>query len=213
MAVELKENSGESPWETERKQRSVLNAEKRQAIIKVASISFASRGYHDTSMQDIARKLGVFKPTLYTFYKSKLALFDACVDQAVEIWLGAARQARDHQGSAEDRLRIYLSRNFEFCATEFGKSLQNLELNEISTSAEVQMRSMRSEVDRIFREIIEDGIGSGEISADFEPRLVSFALFGSFNFVSRWYKADGEFTADEVLDQYFRMFFSGLKSQ
>jgi AcrR family transcriptional regulator len=161
-------------------------------------------------MDDIAGELGVFKPTLYKFFKSKKKLFEACVDQAVEIWLEAAERALAHDGTAAERLGIYLKRNFEFCATDFGKAIMRLDLKEISPTAEQHMRDMRTRIDLIFREIIGDGVNAGEIAAGFEPKLVSFALFGSFNFVAQWYKPDGEFSADEILDQYFRMFFSGL---
>jgi AcrR family transcriptional regulator len=210
MILELTDESGDSPWEIQRKQRAALDEKKGMAIIKTASIAFAARGYHDTSMDEIAAKLGIFKPTLYKFYKSKLALFEACVRQAVETWLDAARRAHEHKGTAAERLEIYLRRNFEFCSTEFGRALQNLELKDISADSDNDMREMRSKVDRIFRSIIRDGIANQEIDEEFDPKLVSFALFGSFNFVSRWFKADGEMIADEILDQYFKIFFRGL---
>ncbi len=161
-------------------------------------------------MDDIAAKLGIFKPTLYKYFKSKKKLFEDCVDQAVTIWLEAAQRAHEFQGSSAERLLIYLRRNFEFCVTDFGKAVQKLDVKEISSGAERQLREMRTRIDLIFREIIQDGIDGDEIDPDFNPKLVSFALFGSFNFVAQWYKPDGELSADEILDQYFRMFFQGL---
>ena len=50
-------------------------AERRDEILSVALTAFARSGYHATSMNDIADRMGVTKPVLYQFFDSKRALY------------------------------------------------------------------------------------------------------------------------------------------
>lgn len=50
-------------------------SDRRDEILAVALTSFAKAGYHATSMNDIADRLGVTKPVLYQYFDSKRALY------------------------------------------------------------------------------------------------------------------------------------------
>ena len=54
--------------------------ERRERILEVALQAFAKSGYHDTSMNDVAEKLGVTKPVLYQHFDSKRALYLELLD-------------------------------------------------------------------------------------------------------------------------------------
>lgn len=51
---------------------------KREAVLRVAASAFNRRGFANTSMDDVASVLGVSKPTLYQYFKSKQELLYAC---------------------------------------------------------------------------------------------------------------------------------------
>lgn len=200
-----------SPWATERSERRRKNAEKKHAILRAAAIAFSTKGFHQTSMDDIARGLAISKPTVYYHFKSKKHLFEACASEAVKRLERAAKAARDYNGTAADRLAIYLSRSLEYSLDEFGRALNTLEIREISVKSDEMFRRVRSRIDKLFRKIISEGILQGEIDECFDPKLVSFAIFGAFNFIAVWYKPSGQLSRDEVLGQYYRIFFDGLR--
>lgn len=50
-------------------------AERRRQLLEVATRVFAERGYHETSMNDIAEAAGVTKPVLYQHFDSKRLLY------------------------------------------------------------------------------------------------------------------------------------------
>src|SRR3954470_9762258 len=49
--------------------------ERRVRILEAAEHAFAARGYHSTSMDDIAAAAGISKPVLYDHFSSKLHLY------------------------------------------------------------------------------------------------------------------------------------------
>lgn len=67
-------------------------AERRQALLYVATELFAARGYRVTTA-DIAREAGVSEPILYRHFASKLELFLACMEQSQRRLAEAIEQA------------------------------------------------------------------------------------------------------------------------
>jgi len=64
--------------------REARKADRRRAILEVAERSFRERGFADTSMSTIAAELGGSKTTLWTYFPSKDALFEAVIDSKIE---------------------------------------------------------------------------------------------------------------------------------
>lgn len=68
--------------------------ERRESVIRASVIEFADRGYHGTSTQAIADRVGVSQPYLFRLFPSKRALFEAavarCMDELRDAFLGAA---------------------------------------------------------------------------------------------------------------------------
>ncbi len=57
-----------------------LAARRQEEILDVATRIFATDGYQNTDLQEVADVLGVAKGTLYRYFPSKKELFLACVD-------------------------------------------------------------------------------------------------------------------------------------
>lgn len=58
----------------------MLAARRQEEILEVATKIFASDGYQNADLQEVADELGVAKGTLYRYFPSKQELFLACVD-------------------------------------------------------------------------------------------------------------------------------------
>ena len=63
-----------SPWSTAR-DRAAEREEKMEALLHTAARAFSENGYHRTSLDDIAERLGITKPTLYYYVDSKEDLY------------------------------------------------------------------------------------------------------------------------------------------
>src|SRR6266542_4492616 len=55
----------------------------------------------------------------------------------------------------------------------------------------------RDEAEKRFRKLVKEGIKDGSI-ASCDPKLAVFALLGAINWVPKWYRDDGEWTAAQV---------------
>jgi AcrR family transcriptional regulator len=200
-----------SPWATERAAKLEIEAQKRESVIQAAAISFARNGYHGTTMDQIAEMLDVSKPTLYKYYKTKKELLHACDEKATERFLELARESRELDGTALDKIKHYQYRSVEFYTDEFGRALALVEETGLDPEGRQHWREARDEITEMFREIVREGIKKKEINPRVNPKLTMLALFGAFNFIPKWFRPEGGFTAQEICDHFFEVFINGLK--
>src|ERR1700712_3788272 len=84
--------------------REEISAYKRDRILEEAVKLFYERGFSGTTLDDIAGKLGVTKPFIYTHFRSKVELLEAICRTTIEMSLDAICNAAQQQGSASGRL-------------------------------------------------------------------------------------------------------------
>lgn len=58
--------------------------ERRESVVRAAMTEFARGGYHGTSTEAIARRVGVSQPYLFRLFPSKQAMFAAAAERCVE---------------------------------------------------------------------------------------------------------------------------------
>src|SRR5579871_2318708 len=92
-----------SPWRASR-ERWRDRAVKREAVIRAAAQAFNRRGYHNTSLDDIAAALEVTKPTVYYYVSNKEHLLFQCFLAGVEPIRAAFREVKDQQAPGRERL-------------------------------------------------------------------------------------------------------------
>ena len=60
----------------------VPRAQREEQILSAAEQVFAERGFHATSMDEVAERVGVTKPLIYEYFGSKEGLLSACITRA-----------------------------------------------------------------------------------------------------------------------------------
>ena len=91
--------------ETMTPRRRVGRAEREQQILDAALAVFGERGYQTASMDQVAERVGVTKPVLYTHFGSKDGLLLACIARARAELLDVTSKAAASAGDPEEMLR------------------------------------------------------------------------------------------------------------
>ncbi|MDP6862496.1 MAG: TetR/AcrR family transcriptional regulator [Acidimicrobiales bacterium] len=88
-------------------------SERREQLLDVAMTVFAANGYHDTSMNGVAKAAGVTKPVLYQHFTSKrdlyLELIEDVADRLANEVVRAAKAANSNYQKTVDALCAYFS--------------------------------------------------------------------------------------------------------
>ena len=182
---------------------------KRQAVLHTAAQLFNERGFHATSLDDIAERLHVTKPTLYYYVKSKDEILLECVRAALGMMqeeIGAVRRAG---GRALDQL-VACMRSYALIVTqEFGRCVVRTGEDPLPEPLKRELRSLKAGIDREFRRLIDEAIQEGSIVAC-DPKMAAFMVAGALSWVARWYRPDGELSPEEIADQGIALLLNGL---
>ncbi|PJE29698.1 transcriptional regulator, TetR family [Pseudooceanicola antarcticus] len=93
-------------WNGEIASREELRERKRRAALRVASRLFNEKGYHATSLDEIADRIGVTKTALYYYFRNKEELLYECIELSLKA--GERARERAHEGeSALDRFKTF----------------------------------------------------------------------------------------------------------
>ncbi len=75
--------------------------ERRESVVRAAYAEFAHTGYHGTSTETIARRVGVSQPYLFRLFPGKQALFRAVAERCFDVMRSTFEEASDGLGGEE----------------------------------------------------------------------------------------------------------------
>lgn len=182
---------------------------KREAVIRTAARAFDARGYHNTSLDDIAAALGVTKPTVYYYVSNKEQLLFECFRAGLEPIRLALRRAEQAQGTGRDRLREVIRDYAVAIASDYGWCMVRAEHQDLGSELGAQVRVLKAEIDRGIRRLLQDGIADGSI-APLDPKLAAFAIAGALNWIAHWYRAGRSLTPEQVAETFVGLLEHGL---
>lgn len=199
--------SGKSPW-TSVRDRASEREEKREAVLHAAAQAFSRNGYYRTSLDQIAERLGITKPTLYYYAKNKEDLIAAVMERALEQML--VELPIDPHSSAYEQLRIFLRNYAEIVATDFGLCLVQLNNSDLSESVSVRIRGGKAAIDKRIREFLVKGIDDGSI-APCDVKLTAFMIAGAINGIGSWYRKGTGLDTASIAEIYVNQLGAGVR--
>ncbi|WP_181409951.1 TetR/AcrR family transcriptional regulator [Martelella alba] len=91
--------------------KSKKTAERTQRILDAAQEQFLETGLRGTTMETLARRARVAKPTLYAYFPDKEAVFNAVIARLMEDWTQIVGTALSSDGKPEERIaRAFLAK-------------------------------------------------------------------------------------------------------
>ncbi|MBZ6078488.1 TetR/AcrR family transcriptional regulator [Microvirga puerhi] len=197
-----------SPWSTP-EERAREREQKREAVLGTAVRFFNTKGFHATSLDDVALALNVTKPTIYHYFASKDEVLFECVRRGLESIRESATTAAAHGGTGRERLRTMLLDYAIVMTKDFGICVSRTQDTQLSPDSRTRFRALKREIDIIIRHVIEEGIADGSIKAG-DPRLATFTVTGALNWIAHWYDPEGRMSAQDVAEGTVAMLLTGL---
>jgi AcrR family transcriptional regulator len=196
----------DSPWSPRQKARQL----KREAVILAAARAFRERGYHHTSLEDVAASLNVTKPTLYYYVASKEEILFECFRTGLDQIRAVFGELDAAPDSAREKLLVLIRHYGAAIAGEFGWCMVRAEDQDLSPAMSNRIRKLKSEIDQRIRSLIREGIKDGSVQAC-DPKMTAFAIAGSLNWISHWYHRDASLNPAEVGQAFAQVFENTLK--
>lgn len=185
-----------SPFRTPAEKKAE-RAAKRDAVLRAAVRMFNDRGFHATSLDDVAASLGISKRTIYHYLSNKDQVLLECLTIGLTQLLEAAEEARAELGVGRDRLVKFLQRYAEINMEDFGRCVIRTGAEALAPESLPQYRKLKLAIDAAMRSMIRDAIDDGSI-ASVDVKIAAFTLAGALNWPARWHDPEGALSPEAI---------------
>jgi AcrR family transcriptional regulator len=188
--------------------------EKRKVLLQAASDVLLELGPHKTTLDDIARRAGMAKTSLYYYFKDKNEIIREIIRNDHDQLLEIMKNAIDAAETAEEKMFALSEARYRFIANRALRANKEI-VNEFRSLAGVfqtekdnYLQSHRDLIERILRH----GIEKGEIRPLEDLELVSLIMVASmFGCDQTFAFYDQRERILEGIKSMVRIFFAGLK--
>lgn len=170
---------------------------KRDVVLAAAVALFNAKGFRATSLDDVAARLGVTKPTIYHYVASKDDILFDCVARGLDMILRAAKSVPQDTGTGRDRLQAVLISYALAMTQDFCRCVTRTADTELGEESRRKFRALKRDIDMAIRHIVKSGMDDGSIRRG-DVRLMTFTLTGALNWIGRWYEPSRGMTPEDV---------------
>ena len=184
---------------------------KRFAILRAATELFNERGFYETSLNELAKRLNVTKPSLYYYVKNKDDILLQILNQALLEFTPAMTLAEDSELNGLAKLEIFVTQYTMAMTGVFGKCMVLSGLGPLEPSSRDELTPTFRLLDTFVRKLLEQGMQDGSIKPC-DAKITAFSIFGAMHWLARWYRPDGALNVQQIAERVFAIFESGLKA-
>ena len=185
---------------------------KLRAILNVAARSFLEKGYHKTSLDDIAKLQNVTKPTLYYYIKNKEDILIQCEKIAmaqINLFIDTIEKSND---IGFKKLQNFIAGYIDLvmddiirCHIQHRGQMKDLIAKEKSLD-------YHRDIEHRVRKIIAEAIADHSVR-NCNPTIIAILLFDSLNGISAWYRKEGTVNKEDLKKEALSLLTKGLVSQ
>jgi TetR/AcrR family transcriptional regulator, cholesterol catabolism regulator len=173
----------------------------RAEILTAAAELFRARGYRATTLEELARRLGISKKTLYGHFRSKEDLLAAIFHRTMSLVEDGLAAIRASRAAPAEQLREVIRHHVRIVVAE-----QAFLTVFFAEEASLPMRLRRAIVRRKARydHAVQAIVARcGPLAV--HPRLLVFALLGMSNWTHKWYDPRGSWDAEFIADAFIAL--------
>ncbi|MBM4276807.1 MAG: TetR/AcrR family transcriptional regulator [Deltaproteobacteria bacterium] len=186
----------------------------RQRIIKISEVAaelFGTKGYLETSIDDIAAAARVTKGGVYYYFKSKAEILYFICSTYVDTDMESLEQSLKRFDASIEKIKFIVFRHIEHYSM-YEYSAKTL-LNEsycLPTRYFKRVKSREREYLQIVKSVLSEYLGPGVKKSVITA--LAFSLFGLLNWIYSWYDPKKSLKPKELSNIIFQLFVNGIKA-
>jgi AcrR family transcriptional regulator len=170
-------------------------------ILAAAARIFREKGYHATSVRDIAESVGLLKGSLYHYIRSKEELLARLFDGALEGTVRELETIARSDASASDRLRDMVRAYVRAVTANLDAvGLYLREWRSLPAPDLGRLRAKRHAMRALFEEVVAEGVRTREFAAG-DEKVAALAILGMCNWIFEWYRPRGRLRPQDLANE------------
>jgi TetR/AcrR family fatty acid metabolism transcriptional regulator len=191
--------------------------EREALILQTAEEVLLEKGYYETSMDEIAARVGIAKGTLYLHFARKEDLICALIERELQAALHMVEQARTMQGTARAKLEIILDSLYRGVfakrARIFYVLYNGVDFRALKDRLHDQLGDTMTAIARHLVELFEEGKAAHEFDASLPAEVMASIFFSILS--PQAYKhlvLEKQMSLDDLLQCMKRIYFKGIEA-
>jgi AcrR family transcriptional regulator len=184
--------------------------EKLQQILKTAATIFAEKGFHRTSVRDIARATEMSLAGLYYYFTTKEELLyliqERCFVTLLDRWNEAAKPELD----VRTRIRVFTENHLSF----FWHNMHEMKVmahedESLTGEFNEKILVLKRRYVKVLMDLIAE-LQERDGGQAIDLRVATFSLFGMMNWIYTWYQPKRDLSLPQLMEQMLRVYFLGF---
>lgn len=172
----------------------------RRLILDTAARLLRSRGYHQTTLREIAEAVGIRKASLYHHFASKEEIVEAVANDGVRFVHDAVAAALAETAAASPRARLEAAIRAHLTALHGHGDYTSASIKAFTfgdAPVPDSVRGVRRAYEDVWRALVAELQATGVLSPERSPETLRFFLLGALNGSTDWYRT-GRFDPAEL---------------
>jgi AcrR family transcriptional regulator len=186
---------------------------KRDRILYEAGELFYERGYLQSTVNELAERLGATKPFVYYHFKSKADILIEICERGTSDALAATEKALSMGGDPMQRFeslvreftRVAL-KNHQFVAIYFREEFN------LPQAATDRINAMRKTINSRLRNLLAEGVAAGDFEIG-DPGMSALVIAGMSSYAFAWYRDKGRLDLEHVTEHIVQMALKLVRKQ
>lgn len=190
-----------------------IAAFKRERTLDAATELFYEKGYTNTTLDDVADRLGVTKPFIYKNFGSKHMLLAEICSRGIEGALAEIDAALSMGGRPAETLRSFIPRYVaSIIETQKSIAINIREEKNLLPEDAARLAELRQTFMSRIEGVLEAGKASGEVEVP-DPRVSAFAVVGAVSWMTFWFHPEGPLSPEEVTERMTAVVLNLLRAE
>ena len=189
--------------------------DKRDALLRAATETFAARGFFNAQVADVARTAGVAAGTVYLYFRSKDDLLVSIFDKTMRDAIVEGRRTIDSLPNPLAQLRAIARLHLDRMSRDRNLAVVfQVELRQSTKFMEQFSATHVREYLGIIRDVIVEGQSAGVFRKDINPTLASKLLFGMLDeMATNWILSKRKYSLTNDVDAIVDLFVRGVGAE
>jgi TetR/AcrR family fatty acid metabolism transcriptional regulator len=185
-----------------------------KSIIEAAMEVFGEKGYHDSTISDIARAAGVSEATIYEYFEGKEDLLFTIPYKEIKETVDFLNMMMRYIRGAENRLRaVIYCYYFAYSDNPNYSSLILLDIKHNRKFLNTDAYKMAGLIANIMLDCIKEGMACGDFKPDLDPYLVRHMILGTIEHIFfRWHVRGRKDEMVDFIEPMLEIIFEGIRN-
>jgi AcrR family transcriptional regulator len=185
---------------------------RREELLRIALELFATRGYHNTGVREIADHAQIVSGSLFHHFTSKESMLEEMMAPYFRTLFSRCSAVAQEASGAHAVVGL-----IEATIVTISEGTRKARIGQrewkIIASNFPEIVAMVEKVDSIWMTVIEQGVKDGEFRSDIDPKITYNMLKGALSGTVNWYAESGGKTPSEIASIYSSVFLEGIRSR